>query len=201
MKVENRTEWIAKQVGGKEVLDVGVCGHIWKNDLNWLHSEWLHFTVEKEAKTVVGIDIYKEGIRKARELGFNIIYGNAEVYISDKKFDIVLAGDVIEHLNNPGLFLNCVKKNLKKNGKLILTTTNTRHPNEWLTMKAYRPDHVQLYNAPTIENLLRRHGFYAEIHYLESSPKTLKGKIYVNLFLYLFPKYSCSLGVVAKVKK
>lgn len=197
MKVENRVEWVAKQVRGKEVLDVGACGHAWKDDLNWLHNEWLHFTVEKEAKTVLGIDIYNEGIRKARELGYNIIYGDAEYYISDRKSDIVLAGDVTEHLNNPGLFLDCAKKNLKKKGKLILTTTNTRHPNEWLTMKASRPDHVQLYNAPTIENLLRRYGFNTEVYYLESKPKTLRGKIYANLFLRAFPEFSCSLGVVA----
>lgn len=189
MKVENRVEWIARQVKNKEVLDVGACSTGCTFEL--------HSAIKKEAKNILGIDINKEGIKKMRELGFNVIYGDAEHYVSDKKFDVVLAGDVIEHLSNPGLFLNCVRKNLKKGGKLILTTTNTRHPNEWLTMKAYRPDHVQLYNAPTMGNLLRRYGFNAKIHYLESKPKTLRGKIYANLFLRAFPEFSCSLGVVA----
>lgn len=201
MKVENRADWIAEKVRGQEVLDVGACGFSWRNDPNWLKNDWFHYVIQKEARTVVGIDIYREGIRKARELGFNIIYGNAEHYISDKKFDIVFAGNTIEHLYNPGLFLKCTRKNLKKDGKLILTTPNARHPNQWLTMKGSRPDHVHLYDPLTIGNLLRKHGFSAEIHYLKGSPRTLKGKIYVNLFLHVFPKYSCSLGVVAEVKK
>jgi len=47
-----------------------------------------------------------------------------------KKFDKIISLAVIEHVNNPIKFLNTLKKNLNKNGEIILTTP---HPAfEWI---------------------------------------------------------------------
>lgn len=204
MKVENRIEWIARQCRGKDVLDVGPCGFSWRPDLSWFKKEWVHSVIQENARSVLGIDISKEGIERARRFGYNdIIYADAENFSLGKKFDVVFAGELIEHLSNPGLFLRHAKKHLRRGGKLVLTTPNARHPHRWIfdeTMTS--PYHLQLYTMQVLKQLLRANGFgKIEEYYLEENTRTLKGKLYTKLFLPLFPKFACALGVVARVRK
>lgn len=202
MKVENRVDWVARQVRGKDVLDVGPCGFTWKPDPEWIRREWIHAIIKENAKSVLGIDISKKGIEWARRFGYNdIIYGNAENFSLGRKFDVIFAGELIEHLSNPGLFLRCAKKHLRKGGKLVLTTPNARHPQRWMRDKAMSPNHLQLYTMQILKQLLQANGFgKIKEFYLESNIRTLKGKLYAKLFLPLFPKFALTLGVVAEVK-
>jgi hypothetical protein len=39
-----------------------------------------------------------------------------------KKFDTIVAGDIVEHLSNVGAFLNCAKAPLSPEGRLIITS-------------------------------------------------------------------------------
>jgi hypothetical protein len=39
-------------------------------------------------------------------------------------FDVIVAGDIIEHLNNIGNFLHCLKRHMTPETDLILTTPN-----------------------------------------------------------------------------
>lgn len=203
MKVENRFEWVAKQCRNKDVLDVGPCGFSWLPDLGWFKKDWVHATIAKNAKSVMGIDTYKKGIERARKFGYNdIIYRDAENFSLDRKFDVVFVGELIEHLSNTGLFLRCAKKHLRRGGKLVLTTPNARHPQRWIRDKAMNSHHVQLYTMQVLKQLLRANG-YGKIkeYYLEGNIRTLKGKLYAKLFLPFFPKFALTLGVVAEVRK
>ena len=49
---------------------------------------------------------------------------SAENFDFDVEFDVIFAADIIEHLSNPGLFLQSCKKNLKSDGKIIICTPN-----------------------------------------------------------------------------
>ena len=200
MKVENRVEWVIKQCKGKDVLDVGPCGFSWLPNLDWLKRNWVHAVIARSAKFVVGIDTYKRGIERARKFGYNdIVYANAENFSLGRKFDVIFAGELIEHLSNPGLFLRCAKEHLRGGGKLVLTTPNARHPQRWIRGKAMSPHHVQLYTMQVLRQLLRLNGFgNIKEYYLEGNIRTLKGKLYAKLFLPLFPKFALTLGVVAK---
>lgn len=198
-RIRSRVKWAAKQVRNKDVLDVGSC------DFSWMpkQAKWMHAVIKRNAKSVVGIDIFKEGIKIARQLGYNdIIYANAENFSLGKKFDVVFAGELIEHLGNPGLFLSCAKKHLRKNGKLVLTTPNARHPMFWISEKKHSPCHVQLYTMQILKQLLQQSGFDVVTEsYFGGNPRTLKGKLYENIFLSLFPEFTMTIGVVAKVRK
>ena len=83
--------------------------------------------------SVTGIDITKSSIEIAKihafNSGLNINYINTDVssFIknnSSKKFDLIVASEVIEHLDNRSLFFEEVSKLLKNRGILILTTIN-----------------------------------------------------------------------------
>ena len=105
---------------------------------------------------------------------------------------------LIEHLSNPGKFLDCAKRHLRRKGYLLLTTPNARHPQLWLVQK-FNPNHVQLYSLKILRNLLKRHGFeIVSSCPLRGKYTTLGGKIYGNFIRIFSP--SLYFGVVAKPK-
>lgn len=74
-----------------------------------------------------GIDINAEAMKKAKAKKLNVILGdvfNIGDLFKGKKFDVVIAGDIIEHVfDTDGLIVE-VKKILKQDGVLLLSTPN-----------------------------------------------------------------------------
>lgn len=203
--VKYRIAWVAEKCKGKDVLDIGSCGAIDTFtdaqilNKDWLEKHWLFEAIAKRAKSVMGIDVSKTGIERARRFGYNnIIFGNAENFNLDRQYETVSACEVIEHLSNLGLFLSCIKKHLRPGGELLLTTQNALHIYTFLDAKA-NPDHVQLYNMAVLKRLLAVNGFRVLVEeYLDINPASIMGKLYVKLFSRLYPKFLLNLGVVAK---
>lgn len=150
MRFVNRRWWLLEQVRGKRVLDVGCVGP----DDGGLHKE-----IAKIAAHAVGIDINEGGIKKLRSLGYIVEVENAESFDLNEKFDIVVAGDLIEHLSNPGLFLDCARQHLTDDGKLVLTTPNPLKIANLVKNIPPSPGHVAMFDHVLIERLLDRHGF------------------------------------------
>jgi 2-polyprenyl-3-methyl-5-hydroxy-6-metoxy-1,4-benzoquinol methylase len=81
-----------------------------------------------------------------------------------RKFDLVLAADVMEHLNNPGLMLASARNVLAENGELVITVPNAFSFKKFVGVLALRqernhPDHVCYYSLMNLHELLRRFGF------------------------------------------
>src|ERR1700722_15142279 len=119
MKIERRASQLVPLVDGPRVLHVGCAAHVPDpNDPTWLHGQLC-----KQFPETVGLDLRQDLIDKLSELGFrNLIAANAETFELNRQFDTIVAGDVIEHLSNPGAFLVQARKHLAPGGKLIITT-------------------------------------------------------------------------------
>ena len=83
--------------------------------------------------SVTGIDITMSSIEVAKihalnsGLNINYIHTDLSSFIKknyQKKFDLIIASEVIEHLDNRSLFFEEVSRLLKNKGILILTTIN-----------------------------------------------------------------------------
>lgn len=122
--VEDRWEFIEKYVRNKVVLDVGCAELVATTNDDGKKERWLFERLNKIAKEVVGLDINKEGIQALQKLGYKVILGEAEKCNLRRTFDVILAGELIEHLSNPGLFLENMRRHLNKKGVLIITTPN-----------------------------------------------------------------------------
>jgi 2-polyprenyl-3-methyl-5-hydroxy-6-metoxy-1,4-benzoquinol methylase len=117
--MKTRADKILEWVKGPAVLDVGCAGHLPKPNSPY----WLHGKVREKFPKVLGLDLNEENVELLRAQGFNDIYvGNAENFELDQKFDTIVAGELFEHLANPGLFLAQCEKHLKKNGRLVIST-------------------------------------------------------------------------------
>lgn len=66
--------------------------------------------------------MYAVNVPRLRAEGYDVRLGNAETLELGEGFDTVVAGEVIEHLANPGLFLERVKAHLKPGGRVVLST-------------------------------------------------------------------------------
>lgn len=129
---------------------------------------WLHEKLMKVATRVVGVDIDRTGIENLRSRGIpDLFVGDAEHLetssLPDIDYDIVVAGEVIEHLANFGLFLTGVRRLMRQNTVMVISTPNAlRLENFLLTGAGWEmchPDHYCCFSPFTFESTLTRTGF------------------------------------------
>ena len=119
----HRMSYILDQINNRnirnlKVLDVGCGGGIICEPLARLGAK------------VTGIDFAPNNIiaakihSKKNKLKINYINKDIEKSKLDEKFDIILMFEVLEHLDNWKKTIKNIKKNLNKNGLLIISTIN-----------------------------------------------------------------------------
>lgn len=111
---------------GKAILEVGAA-----------EGNTLLYGLENEyASEIHGIELFEiKNSNQTNEKLKSFKLGNIENIELDYEedfFDVILCGDVLEHLVNPGKTIQKLKKYLKKDGVLIASIPNIR---EWNTMK------------------------------------------------------------------
>jgi 2-polyprenyl-3-methyl-5-hydroxy-6-metoxy-1,4-benzoquinol methylase len=103
----------------KRVLDVGCIGQ----DLNPSSKEWLHNNIKSVAATLKGADINQPMIEKLNAENWDIVHPD-RLETMHERFDVVVMGDVIEHVNDPGSFLTFYARFLENDGIIIVCTPN-----------------------------------------------------------------------------
>ncbi len=121
MRFLNKRKWIVSHIIGKRVLDLGCIG---QNSSTPVSSRWLHWYLSQHAKELIGVDINKEAIDELNRKGFNIICADVEELNLNDRFEVIVGGDIIEHLSNIGIFLSKIEKHLKDDGICLLSTPN-----------------------------------------------------------------------------
>ena len=119
-----REDLILPLIEGRDVLDCGAADHYFAEE-KMAEDCWLHAKVALQARSCTGIDILEDRVEELNRLGpYNFLYMNAETMTFRSEFDVVLAGEFIEHLFNPGLFLSSARNALRPDGLIVLTTPN-----------------------------------------------------------------------------
>ncbi len=168
-----RVEFIQEKCRGKNVLDLGCIRH----NLDFAISDpnWLHKKIKAVAGKVVGVDYLLNDVEKLRSMGYDILFGDVTKPLNiNEKFDVIVAGDLIEHLLNiEAFFLNCSRL-LVEGGILIVTTPNPFFSEEYHYVsfkKQYlvNPEHTCWIDPQIMLRLSIRVGFFiAEIYFVDS---------------------------------
>jgi len=145
---------------GKRVLDVG-CS-----------SGYLARPLVERGCTVVGIELDEKAAEAAREVCSEVLVGDAETMelpFPEGSFDVVLCGDVIEHLRDPERFLARLRPLLREGGRLVLTTPNVANWTMRLGLLLGRwqytergildRTHLHLFTRNTLVETLERAGY------------------------------------------
>lgn len=176
-----REDFIEDQCRGKKVLDLGCIRH--SADFAMKDPTWLHRKIKQVATEVVGVDYLPDEVKKINAQGFNVSYGDVTQPLDlTEQFEVIVAGDLIEHLENfGGFFANC-KRLLQKDGAIILSTPNPFYSelNDYVTLKGtflINPEHTCWIDPQALSQLAERFGMVIdEIHYVKNSYK-VKGLI------------------------
>lgn len=167
----DRNAFLLERARGKKVLHLGCADeHVVNQKLS--KGAHLHAQLKSVASELWGVDLSDDGISQLREAGFdNLIRGDVErldeiAGIPNGHFDVIIAGEIIEHLLNPGLFLNSCRRVCSPTTDVILTTPNALVYSlpifALLGREAIHPDHTLMWSPTTLRSLVGRCGFAVE---------------------------------------
>ena len=160
----DRISYLCRLVQGKKILDVGCV----QNDARCRHNPaWLHRHLTAAADKVVGIDILDEDLEILRQEGFRVLCHDLtrNPFPGGEKFDVIVAGEILEHIDEPGPFFANCRESLMSGGLLVLTTpypwflgTSLRNSLAGLSLGGSL-EHTAWFDPFTISELCGRHGF------------------------------------------
>jgi SAM-dependent methyltransferase len=179
-----REQMLVEFAKGRRVVHVGFVDERRMED-KLERGRWLHERLRDVASTLVGLDVSEEGVRWAREQGFeaHVVDAqspNAVAELGVEPADVVIAGEVIEHLDAPGPFLRAMPNLLAPRGVLVITTPNAYRLLNFVTpaagLELIHPDHTAWHSPHTLRNLLERNGWDVEgIAYYRNPAPALGG--------------------------
>jgi SAM-dependent methyltransferase len=203
IKLVNRANYICKLCEHKTVLHLGATDA--PETQNAIQSQrFLHTRLTDVCKKVTGMDISTEMINWLKENYEvnNIHYGNIEVYedYPQTEFDVIIAGEILEHLSNPGKALDCLNKIAKPTTRLIITVPNAYSAKGFFRAVAkhelIHPDHTLHHSLHTLKTLLERHGFFIESYFTFVNGGRGSLASMTNLLLHFFPQLAEGIGVI-----
>lgn len=150
-RVENlaRFNFFRQYISSGRILDFG-CGT----------GEGTHFLSAFKAYEVIGVDISFDALQYANKYydqdHLVLVCGSILTpFLRNHLFDGIISVEVIEHIQDPHLYLRRVINLLRPNGVFMLTTPNQSISSP--TPGSLWPDHVREYTAAELEDLLRQY--------------------------------------------
>ncbi len=139
---------ISLHIQGSEILDIGAAEGFVHQLLIEAHHDKKIYTLD-----VAGNPDFKIDLNKSKDLR--------------KKFDTIIAGEILEHVENPSEFIRFCHHQLKPSGRLIVTTPNAigiqylRNP-AWCVDRGDYHSHLHTFTMPMLELLFRKANFLVE---------------------------------------
>lgn len=143
------------------LLDIGCSTGQWA--LFWKNNGWQSF----------GIDVNEDHVSQTEELGITAKLcdlNSQQIPFADNYFDVIIAGEVIEHLIDTDSFIREIYRCLKAGGYLLITTPNlVSFENRirillgiypiWVDYRLTSSGHVRAYTPHVLKKQLRSLGF------------------------------------------
>ncbi len=170
----DRVEYIQKACAGKKVLHLGCTDYPFTQTM--IENEMLlHHKLQKTARELYGFDFDQNGIDVLSAAGVENLYRanleKLEEVDLNETFDVIVAGEMIEHLSNPGLFLKGIQRFMSPTTNLLITTINAYCGMRMWTYglrgqgglhEPVHPDHVAYYSYSTLKVLIERENLRVE---------------------------------------
>jgi SAM-dependent methyltransferase len=179
-----RVDFIKKICAEKKVLHLG-CTDYPFTQAAIENKMLLHFELEKVSGELYGFDFDQKGIDVLKNAGGKNLYRadleRLEEVDLHETFEVIIAGEMIEHLSNPGLFLRGIQRFMNENTSLIITTINGYSGMRFFIYglrgrggenEPVHPDHVAYYSYKTLKLVVERENLeLKEFFYYDLGPE------------------------------
>jgi SAM-dependent methyltransferase len=116
-----------------------------------------------QGNDVTGVDVDREALARAAErLGIETVWADVEdaLPFPDDSFDVVVAGELFEHVADPAAAVANVRRVLKPGGRIVGSVPNAFRLKARIRFAAGRhpdpdPTHLQLFTPDALRALLR----------------------------------------------
>lgn len=197
-KPVDRLLYISQFCKNKKVLDIG-CYDETAIKLKKNNGYWLHGLIARAAKKVIGIDSseqIKSEIKtgpRSKIIRLNL-YDINESFAKNNKVEVIVAGELIEHIPDVTKFLQLLKKLYPKKILLLSTPNATSLISILLAIfsrESNHKDHLQIFSYKTLHALCIKNGFkkFKIIPYnVKFSEMYLKSSRVTGFFILLLEK-------------
>lgn len=165
--ITDRQAFLEAECRGKTVIHVGF-GDAGARPETEVEGRWVHEAVLRSARRAIGLDLDSESVERARTEGLeahqvDCTDPEAVSRLGLPAADLIILGEVIEHVGNPGGLLTAMRVPAGAGTRLIVTTPNayriatvinvaTRH-------ETFHPDHVATWSMPLLASLVAQSGW------------------------------------------
>jgi hypothetical protein len=163
-----RQDFVVAYAAGKVVLHLG-CVDQGMAEQKLRRGQYLHSRLQTVCAGLWGVDIDDPGISWMKAQGWqNLFSGNIEDLdkssdLLSQKFDLLVLSEVIEHLDNPGRFLEAIRPFFQSHTELLITTPNAASLANLLSylhgQETVHPDHNFWFSYHTLKNLLAKYSY------------------------------------------
>ena len=183
-KRDARTQQVLMVGTRKKVLEIGpASGYVTK-------------ALRKRGCTVTSVEVDPKAARAAREYANRMINAdietmNFEKELGEERYDVILFGDVLEHLKDPKAVLSGLRPYLKPSGYVVATAPNVAHGSVRLLLLDGKFDpqatgildwtHLHFYTRRTLLELFRDAGYRVELVEEIKEPISAAENIRINL--------------------
>jgi SAM-dependent methyltransferase len=178
---QSRAKIIQEFCSGKDVLDIGCVQH----DIENMNIDgWLHNQVVKVAASTLGVDYLKDSVQELADRGYNVMQGDVNnPLLIDRAFDVIVVGNLIEHLSNFSGLMNNLNRLLKPDGVVLISTANPFYCEQYF-YSAFKndiivnPEHTCWIDPVTLNQLSNRFGLETiEVRWVKERWKLAYGVI------------------------
>src|SRR5438105_3205393 len=150
-----RYQFAARYVGGKDVLDVA-CGSGYGAPILCSAGARSYLGVDISARAISHAEARYQVASKTRFIRGDACHLSA---VPDSSVDTAISFETVEHLANPNGFLSNLRRVLRSQGQLIISTPNRTvfSPGNSLASKPSNPFHLREWNHPEFKLLVRQY--------------------------------------------
>jgi 2-polyprenyl-3-methyl-5-hydroxy-6-metoxy-1,4-benzoquinol methylase len=220
----DKNTFVVDRARGKAVLHIGMGGFVddAERTEKFIQDELagsLHVQIAGVARSLAGFDIDQKTIDAMRT-----VVPECDYYLGDltatqlpddlagRRFDLIVFGDVLEHLDNFRQALTNLKSLLAPGGQLLISTANAHSFDAFVKMmfsyESAHEEHTSYFSYLTLKRLLEMNRlaltdfrYYTHLHVKKYESLTHRISYTVsNNLTRLFPQYAMGVIAVAEPK-
>jgi SAM-dependent methyltransferase len=135
---------------------------------------------------VTGVDVDRDALAQAAKLGIETHWADIEqpLPFGDERFDVVVAGELLEHVRDPGGVVAEARRVLRRGGTLVGSVPNAYRLKNRVRYLAGRPPesdptHLHMFSPSDVRGLLREFDD-VEVAFISSRLLRLHPRLFAN---------------------